>query len=234
MSPMFDRLNTPRRRATRQLARARLLLGWGIKQGVHPNASLVMAILMALIHIPQGMSQNATLKPEETISIVYGYVTHHYLTSWKDRNLPAGVLRGLPPNINIIPGDKAENAGSPSQAVNDSGLPEGIETAPEQEAAILYQLDLGERGMQMMVSTKTGLKRGHCIALERQDKISNLRRVSPAFCKPENQMVINRLESMRTVQANHCLQALRRIRESEADSDARGALAEIQMLCDGG
>lgn len=76
MSPMFDRLNTPRRRATRQLARARLLLGWGIKQGVHPNASLVMAILMALIHIPQGMSQNATLKPEETISIVYGYVTH--------------------------------------------------------------------------------------------------------------------------------------------------------------
>ena len=98
----------------------------------------------------------------------------------------------------------------------------------------MYQLDLGERGMQMMVSTKTGLKRGHCIALERQDKISNLRRVSPAFCKPENQMVINRLESMRTVQANHCLQALRRIRESEADSDARGALAEIQMLCDGG
>ncbi len=234
MSPMFDRLNTPRRRATRQLARARLLLGWGIKQGVHPNASLVMAIFMALIAIPQGMSQNAILKPEETISIVYGYVTHHYLTSWEDRNLPAGVLRGLPPNIAIIPGDKAENAFSPSQAVNDSGLPEGIETAPEQDTAILYQLDLGEQGMQMIVSTKTGLKPGHCIALERQDKISNLRRVSPAFCKPENQMAINRLESMRTVQANHCLQALRRSRESEVDSDGRGALAEIQMLCDGG
>lgn len=234
MSPMFDRLNTPRRRATRQQSRSRLLFGCGIKQGVRPVISLVVAILMALIHIPQVMSQNSTLRPEETISIVYGYVTHHYLTTWEDRNLPAGVLRGLPPNAATNPSDETENAISSRQVVNDSGLPEGTEVAPAQDAAILYQLDLGERGMQMMVSTKTGLKPGDCIALERQDTISNLRRVSPAFCRPENQMVINQLESMRNSQANHCLQALRRIRENEADSDARGSLPEIQMLCDGG
>lgn len=234
MSPMFDPLNKPRRRAPRQQSRSRPSLRFGPRNQRYPNTSVLLVALITLIQIGPVVSQTAPVQSGETISIVYGYVTHHYLTTWEDRNLPAGVLRGLPPNITTNPSAETENASSPSQAGNDAAFPRGTEAAPAQDVAILYQLDLGERGMQMMVSTKTGLKPGHCIALERQGNISNLRRVSPAFCKAENQLVIHRLEPMRTIQANHCLQTLQRIRESEANSDSRGSLPEIQMLCDGG
>lgn len=195
---------------------------------------VVVLALMALVGARQAMSQPPTPRYEAPVSIIYGYVTHHYLTTWEDRNLPAGVLRGLHPSIASHQGDERENQPSSTQKGEDATLPKPTDQQPPQDAAILYQLDLGERGMQMMVSTKTGLRPGHCIALERRGATSNLRRVSPAFCEPANGAVIDKLETVRAAQAEHCMQALWRIHNSAPANKSMNPLPEIQMLCDGG
>lgn len=201
--------------------------------------STAVALPLVITVLSLGLAQQVKSQPSPVqsaaaISIQYGYVTHHYLTAWEDDNLPAGVLRGFPPNSALRQDHGSESPPATQQTAGSSASPALSEIGPAQDAAILYQLDLGERGMQMMVSAKTGLRPGQCVALERSGAIANLRRVSPAFCDPGNQGVIERLGIIRTAQAEHCIRSLERYRGQASLNEASQALAEVAMLCDGG
>ena len=234
MNPSVDKLEHPPRREPKNQALSSNADGF-TKKKVHRQAACLLAfVLLNLIDTRCVMSQPSSLLIGETISIVYGYVTHHYLTTWEDRNLPAGVLRGLPPDFAPIQADESEARSAGTQVGNDTAPSDLAGKQPEAEVAILYQLDFGDQGMQMMVSTKRGLRPGHCVALERRGEDSNLRRVSPAFCDSANQSVIESLEVIRTQQAEHCLQALSRIQSGATDITSISTLAEVKMLCDGG
>ena len=234
MSPSADKLENPPRREPKNQALSSNADGFRKKKLHRQLASLLVFVLLNLIDTRYVMSQPSSLLTEETVSIVYGYVTHHYLTTWEDRNLPAGVLRGLPPDFAPIQADESETRPASIDIGNDTAPSDLAERQPEAEPAILYQLDFGGLGMQMMVSTKKGLRPGHCVALERRGEHSNLRRVSPAFCDPANQSVIESLEVIRTQQAEHCLQALSGIDNGATGVKSIDPLAEIKMLCDGG
>ena len=234
MSPSADKLENPPRREPKNQALSSNADGFR-KKKVHRQVAFWWAFLaLNLIDARHVMSQPSSLLTGETISIVYGYVTHHYLTTWEDRNLPAGVLRGLPPDFALIQADGSETRPASIDIGNDTAPSDLAGRQPEAESAILYQLDFGDQGMQMMVSTKKGLRPGQCVALERRDEHSNLRRVSPAFCDPANQSVIESLEAIRTQQAEHCLQALSGIHNGATDIKSIDPMAEIKMLCDGG
>ena len=234
MSPSVDKLEHPPRREPKNQALSSNADGF-TKKKVHRQAACLLAfVLLNLIGTRCVMSQPSSLLIGETMSIGYGYVTHHYLTTWEDRNLPAGVLRGLPPDFAPIQADESETRPASIDIGNDTAPSDLAERQPEAEPAILYQLDFGGLGMQMMVSTKKGLRPGHCVALERRGEHSNLRRVSPAFCDPANQSVIESLEVIRTQQAEHCLQALSGIDNGANDVRSINPLAAIKMLCDGG
>ncbi len=234
MSPSADKLDNPPRREPKNQALSSNADGFRKKKVPRQLLSLLAFVLLNLIDTRYVMSQPSSLLTRETISIVYGYVTHHYLTTWEDRNLPAGVLRGLPPDFAPNQADESETRPTSIDIGNDTAPSDLAGRQPEAEAAILYQLDFGDQGMQMMVSTKKGLRPGHCVALERRGEHSNLRRVSPAFCDPANQSVIESLEVIRTRQAEHCLQALSGIDNGATDVKSIDPLAEIKMLCDGG
>tara|TARA_Y100000385_G_C13086374_1_gene636564 strand:+ start:1786 stop:2490 length:705 start_codon:yes stop_codon:yes gene_type:complete len=234
MSPSADKLENPPRREPKNQALASNADGFRKKKAHRKVAFWWAFVALNLIDARHVMSQPSSLLTGETISIVYGYVTHHYLTKWEDRNLPAGVLRGLPPDFASMLADEPEARSASTQVGNDTAPSDLPERQPETEAAILYQLDFGDQGMQMMVSTKKGLRPGHCVALERRGEHSNLRRVSPAFCDPANQSVIESLEVIRIQQAEHCLQALSGIHNGATEVKSIDPLAEIKMLCDGG
>jgi len=200
----------------------------------HAVALPLVITMLSLGLTQQVKSQSSPLAAGAAITVQYGYLTHHYLTAWEDDNLPAGVLRGLPPHSALRQDPGSESLAAPPQTDDTSTLPGLSERQPAQDAAILYQLDLGERGMQMMVSAKTGLRPGQCVALERSGAIANLRRVSPAFCDPENQEVIESLGAIRAAQVEHCMRSLQRYRKQAATNAANQALTEVAMLCDGG
>ena len=197
--------------------------------------ALPLVITMLVLGLAQQVkSQPSSLAAGATITVQYGYVTHHYLTAWEDDKLPAGVLRGLPPHAALRQDPESERLTTSPQTDDTSAPPALSGRQPTQDAAILYQLDLGERGMQMMVSAKTGIRPGQCVALERSGAIANLRRVSPAFCDPENQEIIETLGAIRVAHIEHCMRSLQRYREQAAAHAANQALAEVAMLCDGG
>jgi hypothetical protein len=159
-------------------------------------------------------------------------VTDYYLSHWEDPNLPVGVLRGLGPHDQEMTTQPPDLDQSETNGLEASRSEET--TASADHTAILYTLDLNERGMQMVVSTKTTLQPGDCAALERTDEVINLRRVSPAFCDPANQEIVKRLLSLSIERAARCIAA----READATQPTMPAvqerLVELAMLCDGG
>ncbi len=234
MHPILKRVKRSPRLKSKNQSLGVCGLGFGRQMLRQTGASLLAAALCAAGATLPAVAQPSPSGSGEPISIVYGYITHHYLTSWEDRNLPAGILRGLPPLVGAQLEDETEKRIVSSLPDDDAALAETGAPQLADDAAILYQLDLGERGMQMIVSAKTGLKPGHCIALEQRGLTSNLRRVSEAFCDPVSGQVTESVDTIRALQADYCMQAMARLQTGAADTESINSMAEIQMLCDGG
>ena len=192
---------------------------------------------LALIHLIGSLALVASIQSlaalaSSAVTVSHGWVTDHYLSHWEDPNLPVGVLRGLGPRDQ----DMTTHSPDLDQSETDGLEPSRSEetTALRDHTAILYTLDLNERGMQMVVSTKTTLQPGDCAALERTDEVINLRRVSPAFCDPANQEIVKRLLSLSIERAARCIAS----READATQPTMPAVqertVELAMLCDGG
>jgi len=168
-----------------------------------------------------------------SISVQFGQVTQHYLTTWSDPTLPAGVWRGLPPGH-----FEEGTAGDVSPTTNASEkdmAPSSFEEKPEEPAdeAVLYAVDLGEGGMTMIVSAKRVFRPGDCVVVERSGNYLNLRSVNMGFCDPTNQASIDRLQSVNVATAQRCKVA-REQRETMAFEENQALTpSEVGMLCDG-
>lgn len=231
MNSMLDRLEHLPERASRNPSL------WWCRPGSarHRLVALLAATLFTAGAAHQAIAQSSTTMSGEPISIIYGYITHHYLTAWQDRNLPAGVLRGLPPLVEPPLNQQTDDPSPrPAPSATNATSTEVLATQSADDVAILYQLDLGERGMQMIVSSKRGLKPGHCVALEQRGQTNNLRRVSEAFCGSASREVTESVGAMRSLQADYCMQALARLRDNQAKTESIDPITEIRMLCDGG
>ena len=175
------------------------------------------------------------VKSADRISIDYGFVTQHYQTTWSDPTLPAGVARGMPPSAMTPPIDNVtDNDGGSRKPVYSTNQPNSTETATDtNEAAVLYAIDLGEDGMTTVVSTKTSLQPGDCVAIERSGTYFNLRGVNAGFCDPTNQATIAGLQSVNVAAAQRCKVARAQLEAKRFEEDQTLTASEIGMLCDG-
>ena len=172
--------------------------------------------------------QQSAISPQPQIEIQYGYVAQHYTTSWSDPALPAGVTRGTPPPAEI-PTDNAEIANE-SPTTNLMRAPEDISTPPD--SAILYAMDWGEAGMELILSAKTAFRPGDCLAAERAGNYVNLRKVNAGYCDSTNQDVVARLRAINQAAAQRC-KAARRSQQLDTAGHDLTEVAEVAMLCDG-
>ena len=183
----------------------------------------------------QATAQAQTVKSADRISIDYGFVTQHYQTTWSDPTLPAGVARGTPPAAMTPPIDNvSDNEGQSYKPADSTNQPNSTETANDtNEAAVLYAIDLGEDGMTTLVSTKTSLQPGDCVAIERSGTYFNLRGVNAGFCDPTNQATIAGLQSVNVAAAQRCKAARAQLEAKSFEEDQTLTESEIGMLCDG-
>ena len=183
----------------------------------------------------QATAQAQTVKSADRISIDYGFVTQHYQTTWSDPTLPAGVARGTPPAAMTPPIDNvSDNEGQSYKPADSTNQPNSTETANDtNEAAVLYAIDLGEDGMTTLVSTKTSLQPGDCVAIERSGTYFNLRGVNAGFCDPTNQATIAGLQSVSLAAAQRCKAARAQLEAKSFEEDQTLTESEIGMLCDG-
>ena len=179
------------------------------------------------------LAQSEGFSNANSISVQFGQVTQHYLTTWSDPTLPAGVWRGLPPNQ--IEENTADDASPTTNASEQDMTPSSSEENPEEPAdeAVLYAVDLGEGGMTMIVSAKRVFRPGDCVAVERSGNYLNLRSVNLGFCDPTNQASIDHLQSVNVATAQRCKVA-REQRETMALEENQALTpSEVGMLCDG-
>ena len=168
-----------------------------------------------------------------SISVQFGQVTQHYLTTWSDPTLPAGVWRGLPPGH-----FEEGTAGDVSPTTNASEkdmAPSSFEEKPEEPAdeAVLYAVDLGEGGMTMIVSAKRVFRPGDCVAVERAHNYLNLRGMNRGFCNPDNQATIRQLRPDNVAAAQRCRKAREQLPLGSIVDNRALKREEIGMLCDG-
>ena len=175
------------------------------------------------------------VKSADRISIDYGFVTQHYQTTWSDPTLPAGVARGMQPSAMTPTIDNVtDNDGGSRKPVDSTNQPDSTETATDtNEAAVLYAIDLGEDGMTTVVSTKTSLQPGDCVAIERSGTYFNLRGVNAGFCNPTNRATIAGLQSVNVAAAQRCKAARAQLEAKSFEEDQTLSESEIGMLCDG-
>ena len=183
----------------------------------------------------QATAQAQTVKSADRISIDYGFVTQHYQTTWSDPTLPAGVARGTPPAAMTPPIDNvSDDEGQSYKPADSTNQPNSTETANDtNEAAVLYAIDLGEDGMTTLVSSKTSLQPGDCVAIERSGTYFNLRGVNAGFCDPTNQATIAGLQSVNVAAAQRCKVARAQLEAKRFEEDQTLTASEIGMLCDG-
>ena len=192
-------------------------------------AAVISAMLI------QATAHAQTVKSADRISIDYGFVTQHYQTTWSDPTLPAGVARGMQPSAMTPTIDNVtDNDGGSRKPVDSTNQPNSTETATDtNEAAVLYAIDLGEDGMTTVVSTKTSLQPGDCVAIERSGTYFNLRGVNAGFCDPTNQATIAGLQSVNVAAAQRCKVARAQLEAKRSGEDQTLTASEIGMLCDG-
>ena len=194
------------------------------------GAALALASILSLS--PGAvLAQPEALSNANSISVQFGQVTQHYLTTWSDPTLPAGVWRGLPPDQ--IEENTADDA-SPTTNASEQ-VPASFEENPEEPAdgAVLYAVDLGEGGMTMIVSAKRVFRPGDCVAVERSGNYLNLRSVNLGFCDPTNQASIARLQSVNVAAAQRCKMAREQLETMTFEENQALTPSEVGMLCDG-
>ena len=193
----------------------------------------VLAIFSVVL--TQAVAQAQTAIGADLIGIDYGFVTQHYQTSWSDPTLPAGVARGMPPSAMTSDGDSvSDNERESSMAADTTSNMTSTGAADDtSETAVLYAIDLGKNGMTMVVSTKTLLRPGDCVAVERSGTYFNLRGVNAGFCDPTNQAIITGLRSVNLAAAQRCKTARERQKVLAIDNNQPTTPSDLGILCDG-
>ena len=192
---------------------------------------LTIALTLLSLSVPLSSSE---LRPvtgaQQGIQIEYGRVAQHYKTSWSDPALPAGVTRGAPPPIDTAPiviSMNDDNVSGSRRIQESKGNPDFA------DPAILYVVDLGDRGMEMILSVKTKIRPGKCIAIERSEDYTNLRTVNAGYCDIANHEIITHLRSVDEASARRCMMA-RQSQHIDAPEAYRALTpAQLAMLCDG-
>jgi len=195
-----------------------------------PERLAIISVVLA-----SAAAQAQTVASADRINIGYGVIAQHYQTNWSDPTLPAGVARGMPPATMLSAisrvSDNESGAFVSTDTANDAAP---TETADDgSQAAVLYAIDLGNDGMTMVVSAKTALLPGDCVAIERSSAYLNLRGVNSGFCDPTNQATIMRLQSANAEAAQRCKTAREQLEVIALEAPQTPASSEIGMLCDG-
>ena len=193
----------------------------GADRRLAPHIGLALALLFMSVPT-SSTAQQSVATAQSPLRIQYGLVAQHYATSWSDPSLPAGVTRGTPPTPSAAPEIDDDVEASEIMIPDERPLLE----AP----AVLYAVDLGDDGMEMILSAKTAFRPGHCIAVERSGSYTNLRAVNVGYCDVSARETVFRLQSVNQAAARRCMLA-RQSQQAELEPPLEPA--ELAILCDG-
>ncbi|MEJ2514660.1 MAG: hypothetical protein P8080_04505 [Gammaproteobacteria bacterium] len=167
----------------------------------------------------------------QSVSVQYGEVTAGRQVDLQSGAVPAGVLVGGTLGLASASGrsssKKARNAivgAMAGAAVGAAGR--GSTTG------MLYEIDLGARGMMQVVTDQREIRTGDCVAVEKAGETANVRRVSSAYCDKSNSAAVKAVAEEAAEEAQECLAAKQQLVDAKSAEEADLAARKIGLLCD--
>jgi len=180
-----------------------------------------------------GAATNSALaaKVGQSISVQYGLVTGSRTVDLNSGAVPAGALIGG--TLGVVSasgkssGKKVRNAliGGAAGAVI-AGAAQGS------QKGMMYEVDIGAGGSVQVVTDQREIRPGDCVAVERADQTTNLRRVTMSYCDVNNGNAIAAVADEAREEASECLAAKQQLVDATSPEAADLAARKISLLCD--
>jgi len=170
-------------------------------------------------------------KVGQSISVQYGLVTGGKVVDLNSSAVPAGALiggtLGVASASGKSSGKKVRNAliGGAAGAVI-AGAAQGS------QKGMLYEVDVGAGATVQVVTDQREIRPGDCVAVERADQTTNLRRVTMAYCDVNNQNAVAAVADESREEAAECLAAKQQLVDAATTEAADLAARKISLLCD--
>ena len=180
-------------------------------------------ILVTLSALAQRAGQN--------VSIQYGTIVTRERINLNSGAVPRGAVVGGALGLASAGGKskkkKARNAligaaAGGAIASNSQGSTQGM----------LYTIDLGSNGMAQVVTDQTEIVQGDCVAFEKAGETANVRRISAAYCNPDNAAAVAAVEDDDIEEADECYEAKQLVVDAATMEEFEFAKAKMSLLCD--
>lgn len=186
----------------------------------------VVTLLVFLVTLP-ALAQRSG----QNVSIQYGTIVARERINLNSGAVPRGAVVGGALGLASASGKskkkKARNAligaaAGGAIASSSQGSTQGM----------LYTIDLGSNGMAQVVTDQTEIVQGDCVAFEKAGETANVRRISSAYCNPDNAAAVAAVEEDDIEEADECYEAKQLVVDATTMEEFEFAKAKMSLLCD--
>ncbi len=189
--------------------------------------SVSLSCLVACIVVPAPVQAQ---RAGQSVSVQYGVVRGGREVDLKSGAVPAGAVVGGSLGLLSAKGKssskKARNA--IIGGIAGSAIASGAQGSTR---GMLYEVDLGSAGLIQVVTDQREIRSGDCVAVEKAGDTANLRRVTSAYCKPENTAAVSAVASESREEAEECLAAKQQMVDATTVEAVQLARTKIELLC---
>ena len=193
---------------------------------VTTTKKFVVTLLVFLVTLP-ALAQRSG----QNVSIQYGTIVARERINLNSGAVPRGAVVGGALGLASASGKskkkKARNAligaaAGGAIASSSQGSTQGM----------LYTIDLGSNGMAQVVTDQTEIVQGDCVAFEKAGETANVRRISSAYCNPDNAAAVAAVEEDDIEEADECYEAKQLVVDATTMEEFEFAKAKMSLLCD--
>lgn len=167
----------------------------------------------------------------QSVSVQYGVVKGGKEVDLTSDAVPAGAVVGG--SIGLLSARGKSSSKKARNAIIGSIAGSAIASgARGSTRGMLYEVDLGNAGLIQVVTDQREIRNGDCVAVEKAGDTANLRRVSSAYCKPENTRAVESVAGESREEAEECLTAKQQLVAAETMEAMQLAKAKVELLCD--
>ncbi len=189
-------------------------------------STLTIAVSLGCLLAGNGWAQRAG----QSVSIQYGTVTQGRQVDLKSGAVPGGAVVGG--TLGLL----SASGKSTSKKVRNSligGIAGGAIASGAQGSTMgmLYDVDMGAGGRMQVVTDQREIRNGDCVAVEKSGETANIRRVSSAYCNPDNSAAVAAVAAESTKDADECVTAKQQLVDAKTADELELARKKLELLC---
>ena len=170
-------------------------------------------------------------RPGQNVTVQYGTIVGRERVQLNTGAVPRGAVVGGALGL-ASAGGKSKKKKARNALIGAAAGGAIAGSAQGSTQGMLYTIDLGSNGMAQVVTDQTEIVQGDCVALEKAGETANVRRISSAYCKPENAAAVAAVEADDVEEADECYAAKQLVVNASTMEEFEFAKVKMSLLCD--